>query len=435
MVRVEHFVAVPCAETQKAIKELHHEQLIKEGKRSPGCRRPSTIKGLVPTDHALTRCQSSVNCGPEARAEHWIEQNVPKEVSWFRGSLASGQLTFSLPHGDLYITIPERKVILEHYLVQKDGNLAAHCKTEARFDLDPAKLALNVLLLVDIYITSTYGSAKARLMRFLKDSVTPSRAIELHHALRINPRDICVQAGVAKFGWYFLKAESILNTTLELRFANRIEGLREELKQLSMSDLANCIPDGARSKSRSRMIDYLLQPQYTFHGPKNENIPNIASFGLLSAGDINPATGTRIPGRLGSTYGPGVYVTEEAHLALTYAEWNSRSLLSVDHSDRPLGSMRKRVIICASVLGRAALVTPADGFRGKESLFPGAHSHVANGGQEFVLPKSQVLPLYTADFDWAPVGPEQREKYIDYARQMVDPPKDSVEKSGRWWKK
>lgn len=430
MVRVKHFTAVPDAGVRKDIRRLNRTQLLLEGK-SPTSSASASTMSL--TSRTIARSKSVASGTPLAKAEQIIEVHLPREVAWYRGSLASGKLAFQLPISTLHITLPETGIFLEHHIQPENGDGITRCQIIGSVETNPILQATEIIELVQTYLTTTFTVSKASLTQRIKETLIPTRAMELHDLLRKDPRSICKDANVARFGWHFLRADSILDKTLESRFFARIKELRSSLNALTLAEIEASVPLASRSKSKAQMIDYLLEPQFTFHGPKAEFINNIAQHGLLAAGDINPSTGERIPGRLGSTYGPGVYVTDEAHLALTYADWNRCSLLSINALHRLPGVTRKRMIICAAALGRAALVTPADGFRNKLTLFEGAHSHVANGGQEFVLPPSQVLPLYAVDFDWIPTCPEQRANYIDYAATMVNPPKDSVEKQGRWF--
>lgn len=80
---------------------------------------------------------------------------------------------------------------------------------------------------------------------------------------------------------------------------------------------------------------------------------------------------------------------------------------------------QERVAICTAVLGLEALVPIKGGSRNMQHIFFSTRSHVGDWEQESVLPASQILPLYTADFDCILDCAKQRDNYIKYAVQMV----------------
>ena len=76
-----------------------------------------------------------------------------------------------------------------------------------------------------------------------------------------------------------------------------------------------------------------------------------------------------------------------------YSEINGRPETSGD-----FGSLKP--IVCAVITGRAAFMTREDNWREKKEPFPGAHSHCANRGLEYVLfDDAQMLPCYVIHLD------------------------------------
>lgn len=129
------------------------------------------------------------------------------------------------------------------------------------------------------------------------------RTYQVYRGLYKDPRAICEETGAAQYGWHFIKAEGILNAALQQRFLGRTDNLRMELKLLSIGELSSCMPPRSKAKSKHAMVEELLRPQHTFHGTRSSIVDSIAKFGLLAAGDIDPATGLPIVKALGSTYG------------------------------------------------------------------------------------------------------------------------------------
>lgn len=82
----------------------------------------------------------------------------------------------------------------------------------------------------------------------------------------------------------------------------------------------------------------------------------------------------------GSTFGPGVYTSPNPHLALSYSSWDT-----LCRHDDAFCAASKQIIVCASVLGRAANERLGEGLRETECLKNGAHSYVVNGGEEWIL--------------------------------------------------
>lgn len=90
-------------------------------------------------------------------------------------------------------------------------------------------------------------------------------------------------------------------------------------------------------------------------------------------------------------------------------------------------------IVCATVLGRAANARLREGLREAAHLKDGAHSHVANGGEERILGEvGQVLPMFVVSLRWRPDTGGEVKAYAKYAHMMaVGEPQQEVGQS-KW---
>ncbi|PPJ52356.1 hypothetical protein CBER1_09836 [Cercospora berteroae] len=413
MVRQHHFLAVPSAVIRKQIKWLAGEQARREGKSSShhNARRPSAdYTKNAPTPEKAKRQYNALHFHAVERADLLLEQHLPHEAVHHSGSLQEGKLTFELPIGTLNIEVDSclKRIKMCRLVSEMFISRNVDVPPELTTAHSTKELAMHVLQLIEKYLVSPHAELHKHLQA--RRSSLPAKILMKSIA---SPRDICRAANLTQYGWKFLKATSIRAHKLQERLQQRIASMREELNGLPIATLALSVPTNLRLKSKARMIDYMLRPRHAFHGTNSAILDSIAKWGLLGPGDTNPMTGLAIPKRLGSTYGPGIYVTTEVHLANTYSNWNEEELLFLDPAERAPGKIRKRVL----------------------SLFPGAHGHVANDGQEYVLPKEQILPLYIVDFDWIPEIVQQKKAYVEYAESLVRPPAEGdIHRLGRWWR-
>lgn len=256
MVRVVHFSAVPCANTRAIVMDLHHKQMKTEGKDN--ANKTPTIDDSSGRTLSFARSRSSINWNQYDRAEGLIEQHLPREVASYSGSLRKCMLSFKLSTGTLRIDISKSKPYkLIHKLHPHDGDGKARCRIYLSAASNLTQMALNVLQVLEAYIASPFTSSKAPLTRLLKESAAPSRAADLHAKLRMSPRNICNEADVGKYGWHFLRAEQIIDSTLDQRFVAQIKTMHLELAKLSISDVSDSVTETMQSKSKSPMIDYL----------------------------------------------------------------------------------------------------------------------------------------------------------------------------------
>ncbi|KAF2164642.1 hypothetical protein M409DRAFT_25036 [Zasmidium cellare ATCC 36951] len=299
MVRVNHFGAVPCKDTQLKVKKLFFEQLRIEGKplpkddETPSPTTDTSSSNSSPPRPALLQRRTSSSISRLDEADRLLELHMPATVICFSGSVRSGCLSVELPLGILHIDIDVKDKRVRSYKLDSDhiavtSRSAEHESTQDSYH----ELALAILRLIE-----QQASAHAQTKTLLESLLHPRQfwhAHSLQHALKKDPRSICKQAKAQQYGWHFIKAERIVNPALEQRFSPRIETLRTKLEGLSMQELSQCLPASSKSKSKHSMVEELLQVQHTFHGTSSAIIDSISKHGLLAAGDIIPVTGQPI---------------------------------------------------------------------------------------------------------------------------------------------
>ena len=130
----------------------------------------------------------------------------------------------------------------------------------------------------------------------------------------------------------------------------------------------------------------------TFHGTQIHHVANIVRFGFLMPGAINPATGKRLEVRCGSTYGCGIYSSPSAEFSISYCN---------QEDGRPeVRNPKIKILVCATLMGRAAQMYSSDNWRSQTQPYPNADSHIANEGNEYVVfSNMQIVPCYVIHFN------------------------------------
>jgi hypothetical protein len=193
-----------------------------------------------------------------------------------------------------------------------------------------------------------------------------------------------------------LHVESVIRKDLYRRFLETQDVLRRRFQKLDIGGLAKCVPIDKRRHhaTKDELIDHLLTPKLTFHGTSNRFVPSIVRAGFLNPGDKNQLTGYTHGVRCGSTYGQGIYTSPSASFALSYSGEEAAPT-------RPDGFWGLKLIVCATIMGRSAVMFREDNWRDQHEPFPGADSHVANNEQEYIVfDKSQIIPCYVVHLDW-----------------------------------
>ncbi|KAF1999036.1 ADP-ribosylation [Amniculicola lignicola CBS 123094] len=213
------------------------------------------------------------------------------------------------------------------------------------------------------------------------------------HILGKSPTDIC--QGFPE-GWRILHCENILRADLRNKFLLHQQDLREKLMGEPIEELRKCVPRELRRlrSDKEQLVEYLTEPRLSFHGTRQDLVPSIVQHGFLKPGDIHPKTGKALTVYNGSVYGQGIYSSPEAWYALLYSDPS-------DNTRHPSQLPGLKLIVCATVMGRAATMLWEDNWMARSEPYPGADSHV-NGGQlaYIVFNSAQILPCYVLHLDW-----------------------------------
>ncbi|KAJ6257851.1 hypothetical protein Dda_7640 [Drechslerella dactyloides] len=213
-----------------------------------------------------------------------------------------------------------------------------------------------------------------------------------------------------------LHVENVIKPSLYAAFHAVQQNIRTRLLTLPTSQLRQCVPAHKRPpastatssiladrRAREALADVLVTPKCTFHGTQRHAIANIIRHGFLRPGDTDPSTDTPLGVRCGSTYGRGIYTSPSPRFSLLYSGYEAAATPTWQFSGLKL-------IVCATVMGRTATVTRADNWRTQSAAYPGADSHVANSGMEYVVfQPRQTIPVLVVHLDWG------KEHYDEFA--------------------
>ncbi|KAI1842003.1 hypothetical protein JX266_011758 [Neoarthrinium moseri] len=220
-----------------------------------------------------------------------------------------------------------------------------------------------------------------------------------------------------------LHVEQVLRGNLAQAFYNRQEELRRELDRQSLRTLRRHVPAQLqRSQRREDLVEHLARPRLTFHGTQRQFVPSIVRHGFLAPGARNPGTAAAHEVRCGSTYGRGIYSSPSAEFALSYSDWSC-------HATRPDQYFGLKLIVCATLMGRARQMFREDNWRDQGRPYEGADSHVANRELEYIVfDTAQIIPIYVIHLDWGedneshfvrlPTNPTQ---WVKPAAKKADP--------------
>ncbi|KAL3956927.1 hypothetical protein ACCO45_009773 [Purpureocillium lilacinum] len=233
-----------------------------------------------------------------------------------------------------------------------------------------------------------------------------NRAMELFRAERLRKTPELAQrylgvtpqavAGMIPPRYRVQHVEEVLRKDLAVGFDRALAQLRTELSSLPLSTLRRHAPPQLchRSARVADYVEHLSRPRLTFHGTQRRFVSSIVRHGFLRPGMRDPATGAEHGVRCGATYGRGIYSSPDAGFGLAYADrWCGRTT--------PGSYFGVKLIVCATLMGRARLMFRDDGWRDSDEPHEGADSHVANGGLEYVVfDPPRILPVYVVHLDW-----------------------------------
>ncbi len=270
--------------------------------------------------------------------------------------------------------------------------------------------------------------------RYLVEESMTFRLPNPYHNLSLLTNKASDQNPASKYGWRVVRIESVIRPEFHSRFTAKQEAIRNELCSLPLPDLqASALSSYHHTNAgidtqKSILASHIAQTRISYHGTCAAIISEITAHGFLIPGSRHPATGEKIKIGAGQTYGPGIYTSPNPHLALTYSSWETPSRHGLT-----FGVACKQIIICATVLGRAANASLGEGLREAAHLKDGAHSHVANGGEEWILGEAdQVLPIFVVGFRWRPDTGGEVRAYAEYAHMMAIGEPQEEDGQGKW---
>ncbi|KAF2493717.1 hypothetical protein BU16DRAFT_590366 [Lophium mytilinum] len=212
-----------------------------------------------------------------------------------------------------------------------------------------------------------------------------------YEMINIPPVDFRMFSDAEAFGWRKVSVTNILHPRLYDRFLASKYALATKFSSFSNQALAECVPyshrtqTGDKDADKKNLVRFLTQARISFHGGN-------AGFKDASHSNI-------------------VQTTTDVYIALGDSDWQTGS--------GP--SKVKRILVCATLLGRTARVndnhTVADGFS-----VPGSSAHA-----DTLLTKEdwlhadagQVLPLYEIEYVWTPQKQQHLDAYALHASGLL----------------
>ncbi|CAJ2505117.1 Uu.00g125110.m01.CDS01 [Anthostomella pinea] len=158
-------------------------------------------------------------------------------------------------------------------------------------------------------------------------------------------------------------------------------GIAYQFLQKTPQEITTKIPSSYRIlhvEEVEDLVDYLVKPKITFHGTQRQYVPSIVQHDFLKPGHKDPSTGADHAVRCGSTYGRGIYSSPSADFSLSYTDSNCRAT-------KPNEFFGVKLIVCATLMGRAAQIFRDDDWRTQSEPYEDADSHVDNGGREYIV--------------------------------------------------
>ncbi|KAF2464369.1 uncharacterized protein BDR25DRAFT_381508 [Lindgomyces ingoldianus] len=213
--------------------------------------------------------------------------------------------------------------------------------------------------------------------------------------------------------WRILHCENILRNDLRTKFLQYQAELRRELMALDVEHLKACVPrqhqraKGEGTSAKEQIIEYLTKPRIAFHGTRREVVPCIVQHGFLKPGSPHPLTKKPLSIVNGAAYGQGIYCSPEAWYAFLYSSGQETALVELPG---------RKLLVCAVITGRTAMVTQGCNWWDKSKPFPGADSNVNPSGLAYILfNNAQILPCYVLHLDWAQ---KNQDAVWDYVSQI-----------------
>ncbi|KAK3680694.1 hypothetical protein LTR37_021107 [Vermiconidia calcicola] len=138
---------------------------------------------------------------------------------------------------------------------------------------------------------------------------------------------------------------------------------------MSHSELRKCVSPlvirpGSTNDTIGGLASELARPSTTFHGASRRAVESIVRYGFVVPGKEIGQTGTTLEVSRGSSYGKGVYSSPDPMIASYYLEYQT-ARIEVNRVLQPCDVPGARLIICATLMGRAMTVQSARGKPGQ----------------------------------------------------------------------
>ncbi|KAI0387671.1 ADP-ribosylation [Hypomontagnella monticulosa] len=226
-----------------------------------------------------------------------------------------------------------------------------------------------------------------------------------YHYLQETPQEICSRIPPH---YRILHVEEVLRVDLARKFHDRQEDMRQKLSKQPHSSLHKYAPPNIQyTKRKNVLVEHIVKPRVTFHGTMRHVVSSIVRYGFLKPGDRVPGTKEKHEIRSGSLYGRGIYSSPNPDFSLSYTG-------DLCHATKPNEYFGIKLLVCATLMGRWADMDRDVDWREQSSPYPGADSHIANRGLEYVVfDTAQILPVYVVHIDW---GQDNLKHFVDLPR-------------------
>ncbi|KAK3721693.1 hypothetical protein LTR37_002858 [Vermiconidia calcicola] len=200
-----------------------------------------------------------------------------------------------------------------------------------------------------------------------------------------------------------LHVEPVFRKDLVSRFLKQKDRVLKDLLEMSHSELRRCVSPlvirpGSTNDTIEGLASELAKPSTTFHGASRRVVESIVRYGFVVPGTEIGQTGTTLEVSRGSSYGKGIYSSPDPMIASYYLEYQT-ARIDVTRVLQPCDVPGARLIICATLMGRAMTVQSARGETGP--ICDSMHSHVSPDGLEYIVFQSpQILPCYVLHLDY-----------------------------------
>ena len=161
------------------------------------------------------------------------------------------------------------------------------------------------------------------------------------------------------------------------------------------------------------LIEDLVRTKVSLHGALVHLVASIVQSGFAKPGDKNDYSEVANEVRCGNSYGRGIHSSPSAEFAFTF----SRSRLHAE-ATRPGDITSLRLIVCATLMGRARVVSHEDDWRKIAGPCEVYDSHVNLGGLEYIvfdstsiLPRDVIHPDFGAEeLHMVSSSPEEKQR-------------------------